>query len=57
MKIFLFSLIIAFFVFKIEFWSNAYSNYIKFVTTDFDKKYLLVNARKFFNFGKNYEVS
>ena len=34
MKIFLFGLIISFFVFKIGFWNNAYSNPIKLGPTE-----------------------
>ena len=51
MKIFLFGLIIAFFVFKIGFWSNAYSNSIKLGSTEDGKKISSDECMKVLNFG------
>ena len=55
MKIFLFGLIIAFFVFKIGFWSNAYSNSIKLGPTEDSEKISSDECMKVLNFGKIME--
>tara|TARA_Y100001970_G_C14211505_1_gene847229 strand:- start:1856 stop:2185 length:330 start_codon:yes stop_codon:yes gene_type:complete len=55
MKIFLFGLVIVFFVFKIGFWSNAYSNTIKLGPTEDGKKISSGECMKVLNFGKIME--
>ena len=57
MKIFLFGLIISFFVFKIGFWNNAYSNSIKLGPTEDGNNISSDECMKVLNFGKNYGVS
>ena len=54
MKIFLFGLIISFFVFKIGFWNNAYSNSIKLGPTE-DDKISSDECMKALNFGNIME--
>ena len=55
MKIFLFGLIIAFFVFKIEFWNNAYGNSIKLGPTEDSNNISSDECMKVLNFGKIME--
>ena len=55
MKIFLFGLIIAFFVFKIGFWNNAYGNSIKLGPTEDSNNISSDECMKVLNFGKIME--
>ena len=55
MKIFLFGLIISFFVFKIGFWNNAYSNSIKLGPTEDGIKISPHECMNVLNFGKIME--
>ena len=52
MKIFQFGLKIVFFVFIIRFWSNTYSNSIKFGPTEGGKNISSNECMKVLNFGK-----
>ena len=55
MKIFLFGLIIAFFIFKIGFWNNAYGNSIKLGPTEDSNNISSDECMKVLNFGKIME--
>ena len=55
MKIFLFGLIIAFFVFKIGFWNSSYGNSIKLGLIEDSKNISSDECMKVLNFGKIME--